>query len=772
MKHTILRSALVGKEVKRLLTIFTLNRQNNMDATRQNIQVIEKIKCSDQIRKNDLEEVLCNIKELLNSKDKWQQWQGICLLKVTLKKTGNDILGDYTLLWIRQITQVLNTIPAKNVLKVCFYILIDLLKRSVVFDKLSREIALNVVEPLLKIVLEPSLDIICETFELISICIQYYPAACGQYYTTIEMVIVTVLFSQNESLSASACTCFPLLALCGSGGERRIKQAERYELLFKRVLKTILDLTLKCSDHLMGKERQLFGESDIKLIDFEPSVYNGDAVVLYSSLRLTRLLYVVNAFVMQPVSFKIDIPINHLMTIFTSVAELMHVPTNETQQRLGVDASFSKIFNGLLKCIVNSVHQFSSLLLSYSSVILKVILIGFSRDSCIVNTYECFGMIFTKWKGVASKTSFIENILKYVIADIKFDKPEKVVVNDESSKKRNKGKTLSQMIQKELNCITHQENATFLQEQKAFSALKLLEIILNNSGSILEVGCIKLIIARIFSIIQVIYSINNTYGTIYENKYVRKMVFQIAYALLNLNHHLLNVPVSILLTIFQKGVNDKYSLVSEYCQTCLLMCDAIIHSSNPSFCKESLESNLFKDLATNTFQTALETERFSIQFQKELQKEQVNNEQTPKVQESIKSCELLKKNDTLTIDDIQYSAMLSDNLHQNKEVSKEANDKNLNIVVVDSSDEENNNLQNHTMLIDKSSENNIKFEFSNEKNNSEITLAARKRGHHSEDHECNPIAKKITISKQFDNDPVTSNESDEFKEILCDFYIE
>ena len=393
--------------------------------------------------------------------------------------------------------------------------------------------------------LEPNLDVICETFILLSTCIQYYPGPCGRYYNDIEKLIMSALFSQHEAVSISASSCFPLLALCGSGGERRIKHAERYELLFKRVLKTVLHLTWLLSDNLMGKERHLSGDSDVKLLILPPLVDNVTAILSHTCLHLTRLLFVVTAFIKQPIPFKIDFPINHLITLFMTVSELTNITISEAYRRLGVDASISIILNELQKSICYSIHQFSTLLLPYSYVLLKLIFVGFSRDSCTVNAYKSLGMVFTKWKGMASRTTFVEEILKYVIADLRFDNSDNLVlINVESSKKKKKKNNLSQMMQEELNNSTHREPATNLQEQRAFSALKLLEILLINSGSILEGGCLKLIINYIFSALQLIYSVNNMVATIYSNNHVRKMLFQNVNALVNLNHHSIKVPVS------------------------------------------------------------------------------------------------------------------------------------------------------------------------------------------------------------------------------------
>lgn len=423
------------------------------------------------------------------------------------------------------------------------------------------------------------------TYKLIESCIANYGHVCGRFRSGFEKLLLVGIEHHDKHIRSAAGQCFPSLALCGSSGEKRQKQIDSLHLLLKRVMKTAhqcLDVIVAEVTSCDTKKKE--GSGEITLLQFETAMESVDCKLTTYCNRLINLFAVIRHFFSRSYPFVVEIPISLLMQLLCDVSNLPHLELRSIYQAdLAVKMYISKLLNGVLSCLTVCIRQLPSLLLPYYPVISKMVAVAtsFQELSDRNEVYTCMYHLIEQWKALPDNATLLDEIIQPVLQDVSIitEKEKHVIVEADSNKKKKKklGQKLSQDI-------ANKNRTSTIENFKAINSangLKLLYRIVRNCGPVIPANTLKKIIACLVRTSTTLLATDALSKVPYNCKENVILLFKVVYSILVLYHHSVPVPISVLLSLFERGAKYGNQDVSTYCQSCLYDCDRFLHGAQP-----------------------------------------------------------------------------------------------------------------------------------------------------------------------------------------------
>jgi len=551
----------------------------------------------------DIPAMLGSIKDL-QSCDKFEQRLTLCLLSVVVDRVDEELFNENVYTWMRNVMHVMNTIPVDHVLIMCHQILSSIVKRSILNDRVSREISLKAIEPLLSILTGSCNSPLKSTFKLLVTIIKCYPSPCWKHHKQMEKLILKSMSSSIDiPIQRAACYCLPFISYIGTGGEKRMKHSTAWLLLFNRCIKTTKHLKVELENCLVNKDSSTESKEndEIKLIDFgntsnDEDKYSIEHVSKLSS-HIQSLLYTIQSFLSESTPFQVEIPLSHLVYLFQHISNLASQEVKSYHiNKKDVDFLTCDMLNVLLETLMVFISQFDTLLLPYYDVIADILLSTLTSDSKKnkKNSYKCINQFLKSSKVIPKDQHFIERVIEIICTDVasKINQVfSSTVANSEdklpfknTSKKNKKKNNAAIALEKEIVAAASNRKNSFIDNSDDKEALETLKAIIIICGPSLKPFILKGIVSSLVESLVKIYNKNNS---IKVSKTFLLNLFKIVNELINLYHHEGEIPLSIFINFIQMGSCDEHSTISEYCSNCLMHVDRWIHPSNPVFREES-----------------------------------------------------------------------------------------------------------------------------------------------------------------------------------------
>lgn len=434
--------------------------------------------------------------------------------------------------------------------------------------------------------LDDALPVIAVTYELVALCLQYYGNSCSKQRKRIELFILKGAVSRRRDIVNAACSAYPYLALCGSGGEHHSKHAEQWKGLFDVTVKTIF---VNYKDLLSLNEKEPTSTTD--LLPFPPCEKNNLCCDFFF-LHLERSFQLLSCLMSRSMPFHVNLPFPLCVTLFTEISKLLtlDIAAYNFYSKVDIKLALINVVSKFLECMAIMFKQFSMLFAPYTIALSKIILDSISSCFVLDRTHSyCAFSNLVKYVSVSPTNcdmfnDFLDIILKDITRNITTTKQE--VLPTKKTQKSKSNKSLHEVLySKDIDKTTAGfmfRGRCELVEKNTKAALVCLLDVIHYVGPYLSTSMLKLLLSRIFTICKCLYGNESKIDKEYSSE-SRHLLFKTLHALFMLYHPIVQVPRNILLSIFQAGTRDPSDKVSSFCNQSLYNFDQVLHSANPVF---------------------------------------------------------------------------------------------------------------------------------------------------------------------------------------------
>ena len=401
-------------------------------------------------------------------------------------------------------------------------------------------------------------------FQLIITCIKFFPGICGRYQKNLERCMLSAVVSKDPKISAASTSSFAWLPSCGSGGEKHVKHIEHWHNYMKKILKTICVL---CSDIINSNTANEDSRSD-ELFSL-PFQYN-DSVSpgLLSLMHIQKLLALLESLLTKATQYVVQVPLTLILSTFCEVINLLDIDFDKRSDFLS-DFSFLKItldklFVTLMSCLEMTCKQFTVLMAPFTKVLCRSILNVLSwphiqtKGSCFKAFTSCVEILLLSSDNCPMFMDVLNIVLDTIRVHITAEQSVVLKEKPKGKKKNNPAKLFNSDIERAMNSNEWNEIANSVVYDTKI-ALLCLETIILSSGSLLVPEAVKSIIAcllKVYSDISLTRSKDKHIGQ--YTKQNRYQFFKTLAVLIGLHHNKVQVPTSILLSIFRStALNDN-----------------------------------------------------------------------------------------------------------------------------------------------------------------------------------------------------------------------
>ena len=568
-------------------------------------------------KKDSATEFVQRIKKWFMSNDK--KWIAICLMPTFLEDFDAEIVWQNLLYWLRSILQVINSKPNDAIFDLTLRCVEKLIKISLEFDDLSREIALNIIQPLLNNLLQNSgtkNSCLVSKISVFRQCMICYPGPTGRFRTQIEHLCIALLSNDNEALKKEACKCMSVLPRCGSSGEKGTKFSE----FWSKQLAVVIDTLKLLLDNLflakISEDTEQIGRK--KTLQFTPVSLAEPEFSTVTSARIKSLLFVMEEMLSYKFPNIVQVDITAIFSLCNRLfdREISHHDTSV--EAVCLRAVLPQLWQSMLSLVNVLVAQAGSLLLPFESLITQMANHVLANDPSTgdIKEYKNAALkkqgyqLLNSWNVIVGPLSatVLEKIVDVVLIDIKpqLQKEKTTVIKkDRKHKKMKDGAKLQEDIIKEemaLKMIDPTENS-----ETSFAALTFLATLINTTGPVISSDLIVKIQTEVISICSSLTEPSKQKHPNFPAPYgcdkCRRKLLKCAFELTNLYHHHLPTPLSNLICIFKEFINDPVSCVSADSKFYLNALDKTIRPSVPSLRKyheDAASTNLKSQLEVST----------------------------------------------------------------------------------------------------------------------------------------------------------------------------
>ena len=520
----------------------------------------------------------------------------ICLIGLFVEDFDADIIWQNLMFWMRSVLQLINSKTSTAILDLTLKSIPKLLKISLEFDDLSKELSLNIIHPLLNCLLQSTgtkARCLVNKLAAFSSCIMYYPGPTGRFRMQLENLCLALFSSHEKALRDEACRCMSLLPKCGPSGEKATKFAEMWNKHFKMATET-LDLLFDGLTHAKA-DKETSKEKDTRTFRFSQISLAEPEFSTVTALRMKSLLFMIELMLSHkfPHTIEIDVGIFlHLCKrVFSKEIDFQDVSI----ESVCLQTVLPQLWNSILSLMNVLLAQMGSLLLPFEYFIFQIAyqILTHCRNgiesksqsaSLRIQGYQ----LLDSWHLIVGPLSSesLKNLVDVILTDIRPHlQTERTVetVEEGKQKKRKKSKLHDEIAKSEmaLKMINSTEGSEI-----TYAALTLLSTVISTSGSIMWTDLMLQIEKEVLSISRNLVGLSKQaecgFPSPYGNDKCRKKLLMCTFWLANLYHHQIPTPFSTLISIFQDYTSDPSPIVSRDCTHFLSLMDKIIHPSVPA----------------------------------------------------------------------------------------------------------------------------------------------------------------------------------------------
>ena len=554
-----------------------------------------------QIKEN-AEEFAQRMKKLFASND--EKWIAICLMSVCLEDFDAGTIWQNLIFWMRSIQQLVNSKPNESFLDLILSCIPKLLKISLEFEDLSREISINNIQPLLNNLVQTTgtkSRCLINRIAVFKECIICYPGPTGQFRAQIENICLALLSASEEALRNNACGCMALLPRCGSSGEKGTKFAEIWSRQFMMAIETLNFLI----DDLFGSKVDIDAEdnrstrtfrfNEVSLAEPEHSTVTG--------LRIESLLLVIE----EMFSFKfpsvVHIDIYAVMRLCSRIFEKEINHQDSSIETVCLNAVLPQLWESVLSLINVLLGQMGSLLLPFENTVFQLAyqVLGVhekgsdKRHDNVAVRRQGYQVLDT-WNIMVGPLNcgLLQKIVEVILIDIQPCLQVNISVErkkeGKQKKKRDSSKLQAEILQGEmaLKKVDYKEGSEI-----AFAALTLLATLISTTGPVMRAALMLKIQTAVISICELLMrpskQTDYNFPAPYGNYKCREKLLLCAFRLTNLYHYDNPTPLSNLIRTFQDYFSDPSPIISKDSSVYLSLIDKIAHPSIPALREYSEE---------------------------------------------------------------------------------------------------------------------------------------------------------------------------------------
>jgi len=420
-------------------------------------------------------------------------------------------------------------------------------------------------------------------FQLITTCIKYFPGICGRHQKNLERCILYSVVSKDPKISAASTLSFAWLSSCGSGGEKHAKHVGHWHNCMQKILRTIC---VTCSDLVNSNISNEDSKTDEMFSLLFPDI---DSVSpgLLSLMQIQKLLSLLESVLTKATQYVVQVPLTLIVSTFCEVINLLDVDFEKRSDFLSdvssLKITLDKLFVTLMSCLTTACKQFTVLLAPFAMVLCRSILnvLSWPQIQTKGNCFKAFASFVEILFISPNNCAMFMDILNIVLDSIKVyaNVDQGVVFKDnkpKSRKKNNQVNLFSSDIDRAMNSNKWNgiSNKVVCNTKEA---LICLETIIITAGSVLTSETVKSIIACLLKVYNDVSS-NQIGQYTDQNKY---QFFKTLSALIGLHHTKVQVPTSILLSIFRCTARNDKSVVSTFCRQVISQYDRVLHTAAP-----------------------------------------------------------------------------------------------------------------------------------------------------------------------------------------------
>lgn len=420
---------------------------------------------------------------------------------------------------------------------------------------------------------------------MIASCLKCYGGSCSKQRTKLELFILKGAVSRKKDITSSACSAFPYLALCGSGGDNHSKHVDNWKAMFDRTMKTIYT---NYADLLNSNEIEPT-KSD-SLLSFPR--YDKDCLYKdFFFLHIERSLQILTSLLSKSMVFNINLPLPLCVTLFTEISTLLtlDLKVHNFYSNIDVEVALINIITSFLDCMVTVFKQFSLLFAPYTKALSKIVVDSLFSPFVVdrTNSYCAFSCLVKHVSVSPLNCSMFGNVLDSLLKDISLDVTSTQVTAVPNNKKsKSKKRSLQEVLYSEDIDKTAAglkwQNCCGLSEKNTKAALICLEDVVAYTGPLLPTSLVQLILSHMFGVCKSIYGNNSNTEGQYSAE-IRYLIFKVLNALFMLYHPTVQVSRQILLSLFQTGTSDSSDKVAAFCKQSLYFFEQVLHNASPEF---------------------------------------------------------------------------------------------------------------------------------------------------------------------------------------------
>lgn len=502
------------------------------------------------------------------------------------------------LFWLQSVIQAINAKSSDAFLDLALRCIYKMLKISLEFDDLSREISLNIIHPLLNSLLQGTgtkSQCLAGKIAIFRQCILCYPGPTGRFRTQIENLCLGLLSQEDQAGRIEACKCAAVLPRCGASGERGAKFAEFWSKHFKMIRDTLTFLFGQLF-HEKVNQKETEEQSRIKLVRFPEISLTEPEYSTITTARIKSLLLIMEEMFSHQFPSTIQVDINSVFSLCSRVFDKDLAYNSTSIEAVCLSVALPQIWHSMLSLFSVLIAQMGSLLLPFENTVLQIayqMLTLHQNGGANVhqNTQlkkQVYNMVHN-WNVLVGATSsdILRKIVDVVLTDIKpkFQKERTSAPTKDGKRKkmRNVSKLQEVIIEEEaaLKRIDGMENSEI-----ACAALTLLGSLIDSTGPIMAAELISKVEANIIAICNAVIDESRqndkTVPAPYGDEACRKLLLKCAFRLMSLYHHQVPTQMSAFISILQGFTTDPAPVVATDCKVYLNLIDKMIRPSVPA----------------------------------------------------------------------------------------------------------------------------------------------------------------------------------------------
>ena len=518
-------------------------------------------------------------------------------MSIILEDFDAEVIWQNLLFWMRSILQLINSKPNDTFLDLILRCIPKLLKLSLEFDDLSREISLNIIHPLLNNLLQNTgtkSRCLINKIAVCKECITCYPGPTGRFRLQIENLCLALLSSREQPLRKKACECMALLPRCGSSGEKGTKFAEIWNKQFVMTTDTLNVLLAELFHTNAGKDASK--DRNTRTFRFTPVSLAEPEYSTITSIRIKSLLFVIEQMLSYKFPTMIQIDVGIILHICSRLFDEEVDVTYTSIEAVCLNAVLPQLWHSVLSLINVLLAQMGSLMIPFEALIFQMayqVLTnhreGEDRRYQNITLKRQGYQLLDSWNMIVGPLSskMLQKIVNVILHDVKphlqTNRLKEIKNGGKQKKNKDRSKLQEEIVKGEmaLKKIDDTEGSEI-----AYAALTLLATVINKSGPVMEADLMLRIETEVISICNMLMGPSKQLGHIfpppYGNDKCRKKLLACTFWLTNLYHHHIPTPLSTLIRIFQDFCKDPSPIVSQDSNVYLSLLDKVIHPSVPA----------------------------------------------------------------------------------------------------------------------------------------------------------------------------------------------